>query len=146
VVDNRRVVERYAEAVHTRDLEALEGLMHPEIMVRYPQSGEVIRGRDHYCAMLANYPWSLPDADLATLRGAPETVHVASPLPFGMPTITVVGSDDTFVLEGTARYPNGSVFLTVWIIGMRDGKIAEETAYYAAPFEAPEWRHPYVEA
>jgi hypothetical protein len=27
----------------------------------------------------------------------------------------------------------------------RDGKLAEETSYFAAPFDPPEWRQPFVE-
>jgi hypothetical protein len=31
------------------------------------------------------------------------------------------------------------------LVQVRDGKIYRETAYFAAPFEAPEWRAPWVE-
>jgi hypothetical protein len=37
------------------------------------------------------------------------------------------------------------VFHVAVIIKIREGIIAEETTYFAAPFEAPEWRRPYVE-
>jgi hypothetical protein len=30
-------------------------------------------------------------------------------------------------------------------VEFRDGKIARETRYYSAPFEAPEWRARFVE-
>jgi hypothetical protein len=31
------------------------------------------------------------------------------------------------------------------VVEFRDGKIARMTDYFAAPFEAPAWRAPYVE-
>jgi hypothetical protein len=31
------------------------------------------------------------------------------------------------------------------ILELRGGKIARMTTWYAAPFEAPEWRAPFVE-
>ena len=43
------------------------------------------------------------------------------------------------------QYPDGGVFHFVSITKVRDGLIAEETDYFGEPFEAPEWRRPYVE-
>ena len=36
-MDNRRVAELYGKAVGDQDLELLGGVMHDEIVVRYPQ-------------------------------------------------------------------------------------------------------------
>ncbi len=33
----------------------------------------------------------------------------------------------------------------VQLLHLRDGKIARIRSYFAAPFEAAEWRRPYVE-
>lgn len=145
-MDNRGVIERLAECVVHKDLEAVAALLHPDVVVKFPQSGEVFRGKDNYLAMLASYPHGLPDAEVAEERGGQQTVHVSSPIPFGMPTITVTESGDTFILEGdVGPYPDGVVYKFVGVGVLRDGLLIEETDYFAAPFEAPEWRHPFSE-
>jgi hypothetical protein len=145
-MENRSVAERYAQALQTRDLNLTADMAHPDIVVRYPQSGEVIRGRDNYLAMLSNYPSGLPDAEVTDLHGGKAGVHVSSPFPFGMPTITVIGSGDTFIIEGVAEYPDGALFNIVVILTIADGRVSEEVSYFAAPFDAPEWRQPFLDA
>ncbi len=81
MIDNRLVVERAVQAIQEGDTATAGALMHPDIVVRYPQSGEVIRGRDNYLAMLSTFPSGVPEADLAEPRGGHETVQVSSPLP-----------------------------------------------------------------
>jgi hypothetical protein len=143
VVDNRRIVELYVQAVEARDLERVRGLMHPDVIGRYPQSGEVFRGRDRYISMQEAYP-GLPESQASSVTGDTSLVVQPSSLPFARPTITVFGGEH-FVIEGMATYPNGDVFNVVFILRLREGKVIEETAYFAAPFEAPEWRRPYSE-
>ena len=63
------------------------------------------------------------------------------------PTFSIVrieGSGNVFTYSGTLRYANGDQWHIVAIVEVRDGKIAKTTTYYAAPFEAPEWRAAYV--
>jgi ketosteroid isomerase-like protein len=142
---NRQVAEQWARAMRDRDAVALTELVHPDIVVSYPQSGEIIRGQDNLLAIASNYPTGLPETDLSELHGTEESVQVTSPLPFGIPTITVAGGGDTFVLEGVAQYPDGGVFHVAMIVQVRDGRIARETSYFAPPFDPPEWRAPFVE-
>lgn len=145
-MENRRVVERLAQCVEDQDLEGIAELLHPEIVVEFPQSGEVFRGKDNYMAVLSNYPTGLPDAAEVEIRGREEGVLVSSLFPFASPTITVTGSGDTFILEGEAGpYPDGIVYKMVSIVKLRDGKVAEETDYFGAPFDAPDWRRPFAE-
>ena len=59
-MENRKIAERYARAVQTNDLGLLGELTHADIAVRYPQSGELIRGRDNYLGVLSNYQSGLP--------------------------------------------------------------------------------------
>lgn len=47
---NRHVAERYATALANWDIESLRELVHPDIVVRYPQSGETFEGIDSYLA------------------------------------------------------------------------------------------------
>lgn len=62
-----------------------------------------------------------------------------------MPVITVVAGSDFFVGEAVHNYPDGDVYNVAVITKIREGMIAEETTYFAAPFEAPEWRSRWVE-
>lgn len=119
--------------------------MHPDIVVTYPQSGEIIRGHDNYVAMLSNFPGGLPPTEIDVVIGGEQSVQVVSPLPFSIPSVTVTGTGDRFTAEGLVEYPDSGLFHFVSIVKVRDGKIAEETSYFGAPFEAPEWRKPYVE-
>jgi len=143
MTDNRRVVERAIQAFNDRDLEAGADLIHPEITLKYPQSGEVFHGRDNYLATLANYP-GLPEVEVAEPRGGHQQVQVVTPMPFSTPTITVIGSGDTFTVESLNTYPDGSVYHGVSIMKVQDAKIIEEVAYFAAPFDPPDWRRPYL--
>ena len=43
----RARVQELVEAVNTRDLEFFDALYHDDVVVHWPQSGEVIRGKDN---------------------------------------------------------------------------------------------------
>lgn len=141
--DNRRVAERAAQAYTDGDIEALAEVLHPDVVVRYPQSGEEFRGRDSYASMLANYPGT-PTAEHYSVRGGRQQVRVSTLMPFSVPSVTVVGSGDTFVIEGLVDYPDGSSRHSVLIAKVQDSLIVEETSYFAEPFDPPEWRRPFV--
>lgn len=143
-MDNREVAERCVQALNVRDPVGVADLLHPDIIVRYPQSREVIRGRDAYLEMLSNYPDDLPPSELEIAYGGRKEVQVSSTIPFGPPTVTVIGSGETFVVEGLSEYPDG-VYHVVMILRIRNGRVIEGTSYFARPFEAPEWREPFVE-
>jgi hypothetical protein len=49
------------------------------------------------------------------------------------------------VLQVELTYADGSRYLGVSVIELRDGKIARETDYFAQPFPAPQWRAQWVE-
>jgi len=59
--------------------------------------------------------------------------------------LRVVGSGDFWWSEWRLTYPSGEVYLVVDLIELRDGLVYRETVYWAAPFEAPEWRAPWVD-
>ena len=140
---SEQIVKQYGRAQIDRDLAAIRELAHPDIVVTYPQSGEVIHGVDNYVDMLANYPGGLGQLDEFDVHGTEERVSVVSS-PIGLPMITVTGSGNTFFVETTAEYANGQVFKVVGLLVLRDGKVAAETSYFAAPFDAPDWRSTYV--
>jgi hypothetical protein len=54
-----------------------------------------------------------------------------------------VGSGDLWVTEYVLAY-DGQPFSTVSIMEFRGVKVAHETQYFAAPFEASDWRKKWV--
>ena len=144
-MDNLQIARRYVDALVTADPERMAEVVCADVEVRYPQSGEVIRGRDNYLAIMANYPGGLASADSVELSGGSHEVSVVRPAPFSMPQITVSGSSNLFVAEGLARYPNGDVYHIAVILHLEGGEVRRETWYFAEPFEAPEWRERFTE-
>ena len=94
--------------------------------------------------MLRHYP-HLPDGHLLSIKGESHTSVQYPVLPMFSPTITVYGGDD-FVVEAEGTYADGSVYNFVALIHLEQGLVKEETWYFAAPFDAPEWRRPYRDA
>jgi len=147
VMNNRQLIERYATAHAEQDWAAVLEMTAPDLVVTYPQSGETFRGRDDYVKMLAMYPGNLEsDADftITTVRARKESVHVMTS-PIAAPTITVTEAGDDLIIEGVIRYPDGGIYKIVGIIELGGGRVVRETWYFAAPFEPPAWRAPYVE-
>jgi ketosteroid isomerase-like protein len=138
------VVEAFTRAIEAKDFAAQAALMTDDFVDEMPQSGEVTRGRDNFRAIAENYPGGVGTVDPATrtLAGADDR-WVLTP---SFSILRIEGSGNTFTYTGTIRYPgNDELWHMVVIALVRDGKIAKTTSYYAAPFEAPAWRAPYVE-
>jgi hypothetical protein len=118
----RRVeIRQLVEAVNTRDMEYFDALYHDDVVVEWPQSGEVIRGKHNIRELRLAYP----TPPTATLR-------------------RIVGSGDLWAIEMDFDY-DGDRFHVILIHQYRDGLVVRETSYYAAPFEAPAWRARWVE-
>jgi hypothetical protein len=49
------------------------------------------------------------------------------------------------VLQVELTYGDGSRYLGVSVVELRDGKVAKETDYFAQSFPAPQWRAQWVE-
>jgi hypothetical protein len=60
-LDNRQIIDRYIQALEARDIGMQADLLHPEVTVRYPQSGEVVRGAQNYVRRLKSFPEGLPE-------------------------------------------------------------------------------------
>ena len=131
MADNRKTVEQFIEAMAANDFEAQDRLLTDDFVEEYPQSGERIVGKDNRRAIIQNYP-----------GGEPSEASTSGPSP-KPPVIT--GAGDNFTATGKVKYPNGETWDIISLIEFRDGKIAKMTDYFAAPFEAPAWRAPYVE-
>lgn len=143
-MSNQDIVHRWVAATQELNWEGMRELVHPDIVSRYPQSGEQFTGFDNYVGMLQSFPEN-PTAEIDSVHHDESTITTASSTPFGTPTITVIGSGDTFVGEGTVTYPNGETWNFVGIFEVKEGKIIKETAYFGAPFEPADFRSPFAD-
>lgn len=138
---NEETVRRYAAASAAADQETLGRLRHPSWQAIWPQSGERVVGHANFAEIARHYPGGMPEIRLDRLVGA-EDRWVVTP---GNTIARVVGSGDFWWGEWQMTYPDGKIYECVTLVELRDGLIWRETAYWAEPFEAPDWRRPYVE-
>ena len=121
--DGGQVAEAVWKALEARDWDTAKGLLHDHYVQEWPQSGERIVGRDNAIAINQQFPGGLPSMRFRrTLAGG-----------------------DLAVLEVELTYGDGSRYLGVSVIELRDGKVVRETDYFAQPFQAPQWRAQWVE-
>jgi ketosteroid isomerase-like protein len=126
---NKQLMERYREALESGDMQAIGNLqaetLADDYVQEWPQSGERIR-RDNAIEINKKYSQATGTTPKMKVRRITE-------------------KDDLAVVEGTIDYGDGTPVSYVSIAELRDGKIARITEYFANPFEAPDWRKPYVE-
>jgi len=121
--DARQVAEKLWRALQAGDWDTAGGYLHEDFVQEWPQSGERIVGRDNAIAIERNFPGGLPTMRFRrTLAGG-----------------------DLAVVEVELTYADGSRYLGVSVIELRDGKVVKETDYFAQPFQAPQWRAQWVE-
>jgi len=139
----RDIVERLGRAIEAQDFDAIAALVADDYVEEYPQSGERIRGRANQQAILRNYPGGVGtvDPDSSRLVGS-EDRWVVTP---ALTVQRIEGSGDTYFYVASALYPNGETWQMIALVELRDGRVAKATTWYAAPFEAPAWRAPFVE-
>lgn len=118
----RAAIDRHWAASAAGDQVAEHEIYHDDAVGIYPQSGEVIRGRQNLQALRSHHPGK----------------------PSGFVVRRIVGEGNLWVTEYAIDYEGKSAF-TVSIMEFRDGKVARETQYFADPFEAPAWRAQWVE-
>jgi len=128
---NEAVVERMRQVYATGDFAQIEAAAleyyTDDTMDTFPQSGEVFQGLALVKAMNDAYNESTGTQPTFALR-------------------EIRGRDDLWVLEGTIDYGNGTTAESVSVVELNDGKVVRQTDYFAAPFEAPEWRKPFRRA
>ncbi len=139
----RAIVERYSRALQDKDFDALAALVTDDFVDEMPQSGERVRGRANQLALVRSYPGGVGTIDprSARLVGS-EDRWVLTP---SFAPLRIEGSGDVYTYVGTATYANGETWQMIQIVELRDGRVARTTTWYAAPFEAPSWREPFVE-
>jgi ketosteroid isomerase-like protein len=139
----RDIVERFARAIEEKDFEAQEVLLADDVITDMPQSGERIRGRANAMAVARNYPGGVGTIEPGSSRlVGSEDQWVLTPT---FSVLRIEGSGDVYTYAGKVTYSNGETWDIVAIVELRDGKIAKVVTWYAAPFEAPEWRAQWVE-
>ena len=138
---NEEIVRQYGAAIAAFDLETLARLRHPEWMTYWPQSGERVQSNQNFAEIIRNYPGGMPVTEITRIVGA-EDRWVVTP---GNTVLKIAGSGDFWWAEWRITYPNGEVYLALTLLELRDGLVYRETSYWAAPFEAPDWRAPWVD-
>lgn len=138
---NEEVVRAYLQAVVVNDGDAMARLRDPAWVLDYPQSGERIRGHANDRGIADHYPGGLPEVDPGRVVGTEDRWVVTPSFTY----VRVAGSGDTWWAEGTARYPDGSIWFTATLYRLHGGRILRETTYWAVPFEPPAWRAQWVE-
>jgi ketosteroid isomerase-like protein len=121
--DVRVVVEAFWAAVGAGDWNAAAGHLHPDFVQEWPQSGERIRGADNALAIDRNFPGGTPS----------------------MTPRRTIAQGDLAISETELTYADGSRYLGVSVMELRDGRIVKETDYFAEPFAPPQWRAQWVE-
>ena len=98
---------------------------HQDYTMEMPQSGERFRGRENMRAFQeARAEHATPLRSIQVRR--------------------VVVKEGLWVVEGVIDYGDGRVFDVVQIIELKEGKMWRDRWYFAEPFEALEWRSPWV--
>jgi ketosteroid isomerase-like protein len=140
---NREIVEEFVRAIEAKDIDAQCALMADDFVDEMPQSGERTRGRDNYRKIFEGYPGGIGTASPEGRRiiGS-EDRWVLTPT---FHSLRIEGSGDLYTYVGTVRYSDGGVWQIIAIAQLRDGRIARTTTWYAAPFDAPNWRAGFVE-
>ena len=137
----RAIVERFGRAIEAKDFDALEALFADDYVDEMPQSGERVRGKANEMAIVRHYPGGVGTVGASRLVGADDK-WVMTPT---FSVLRIEGSGNVFTYSGTVHYSNGETWQMIAIVELRGDKIARTTTWYAAPFEAPDWRAPYVE-
>ncbi len=117
---NRAVVERLIQCINDGRIEVMDELFHEDAVMDWPQSGEQVVGGDNRRGVYGAFP-RLPKISPRRMLSAGDLVIAEATLDYGGPS-----------------------YNTVFIFELRDGRIARETAYWAEPFDAPEWRAQWV--
>jgi hypothetical protein len=119
----RQLIERFWRLMNTNDWHAVGAVLHDDYLLTWPQSGERIRGREHFIAVNAHYPAA--GAWRFTVR------HLVAE--------DALAVSDVAVTDGALNAEVISFF------AMRDGLIWRVTEYWPDPFEPAPWRAQWVE-
>ena len=135
-------MRRMAEIISGHGWDGLADVFHDDAVLEYPQSREVFRGLANIRAQFENYPNMEPGtSDLREVIG--DDAYALTPS-YTLIRVEGTGARGTAVIR--IRYPDGSDWWGVNLYELRDGRITRSRTFFAADFEAPDWRAPYREA
>jgi ketosteroid isomerase-like protein len=117
----RDLLDRHWEASSAGDQDAEHDIYADDVIVEYPQSGEIIRGKHNIQAIRTHHP-------------ARRTFTVSK----------ITGAGDTWVTEYLLTY-DGTPTYTVSIMQFSGDHVTRETQYFADPFDRPAWRSRWTE-
>jgi ketosteroid isomerase-like protein len=144
-VDHQAFFSRLVEAMERVDSSLWDEFFTEDAVQEYPQSGEIIRGRENGRQVLMNYPGGLQggriDSAASRVEAATEE-WVMTPL-FTLARVEGSGTRGTAVIKN--QYPDGSDWWMIIFYQLRDGRIAHTQQYFAPVFEPPAWRSQWVE-
>ena len=108
--------------MNTNDFEAVGLLLADDYTLEWPQSGEIIRGRDNFARVNQNYPANGPWLTVYSLVAEGP-----------------VGVSDVGVTDGLVN-ARAITFATV-----EGGLIVRQIEFWPDTYDAPEWRRAWVE-
>lgn len=118
------VVQRFWNAIAAHDWAGMADLLHPDVVVEWPASGERIVGRDNVVAVNREYPegWAID-------------------------VLRVIGAGDDVVSEVEVPHEGIGVFRAASFWTVRDGLIESGREYWigVGAEEPPAWRSRYAE-
>jgi hypothetical protein len=138
----REFLVRFFDLMSRHELDELVALLHPDFIEEYPQSGERVRGPDNLRAIIANYPGGLGEAVEAPSYHGRDEEWIMTP---AFTVVRVLDAVNTGTGIVKVRYPDGSEWWMVTVFELKDDLLYRQTSLFAPPFEAPEWRAPWVE-
>jgi hypothetical protein len=141
--NGREFSEAWAAMLTASDYDRLPGLVHPDCVHEYPQSGERLRGLANIRAVFDRYPGGLgrPNPDSLQVAGDNERWTMA-------PNFTLVrtsGAAGSYTSAIKAQYPDGSEWYIISMFELVDGRQTRSSVFFAPLFDAPEWRRPFAE-
>jgi ketosteroid isomerase-like protein len=140
--EHERVMNLMSEIISAEAWDRLGEVIHEDAVYEFPQSGERFRGLAQIRAQFERHPDIGPDSSNLTEVVGYETYALT-------PSYTVIRVDDAGK-KGTSvvrvRYGDGSWWWIINLYEFRDGRITRNRSYFAADFEAPDYRAVFREA
>ena len=142
-IDHRELFERYVSTLNRRDAEHLDELFTEDVVIEYPQYGEVIRGQHNLRALIEHNSAGPPGAGPSTARAQGiDELRVVAPM---FTVVLVQGGGLTGSSTVRVLYPDGSTWWMIHMYELREDRITRSTNFFAQEFDAPEWRRQWVE-
>lgn len=146
MVDHRALLDDIVGGMNSGDYGFYDRQFTEDFIDEYPQSGEVLRGRENARWVLENYPRVNErerPVDQTVLRTqANDAYRIVAPT-YTMIKLEGRGNEGTAAVR--ARYPDGSMWWIVILYQLRGERICRATTFFAPEFAAPEWRAGHVE-